>query len=430
MKKLFKSLILTSTLILGMTSSVQAITCVLTGQVFGRDSKTLILVRATEDPNRATQIFIPINNGKFEYSLTVPYTEAYFLFFQDELEMGSFNPICFFAENDTIVFRLHFKGEDKQDEISGGELTSAYYNYLKFSQELLRPQGNAISDSIAELKKKDAYYSAEFKLQQEKQRIANEKSNAENSTENDFEISIAQTKVLQGMINRGEYVSPKGKTLNDKMDSILVLKNQHKLNYIKNNLSLVSYYFLFRVTEYLNDYKGIAITDIKPIALEFAEKYPGHPYTQLMAVMVDGLLQTKVGGRYYDFSANDLNGENHTLSEIIDGKYAVIDLWATWCGPCIMGSKNLLPIYEEFKDKGFTICGVAREYKNTDDLICRIEKEKFPWINLVELDDKNQIWLHYGVQGGRKFLVDNTGVILAIEPDAEEIRKILNEKLK
>jgi hypothetical protein len=55
MKKLFKSLILTSTLILGMTSSVQAITCVLTGQVFGRDSKTLILVRATEDPNRATQ---------------------------------------------------------------------------------------------------------------------------------------------------------------------------------------------------------------------------------------------------------------------------------------------------------------------------------------------------------------------------------------
>jgi alkyl hydroperoxide reductase subunit AhpC len=61
-----------------------------------------------------------------------------------------------------------------------------------------------------------------------------------------------------------------------------------------------------------------------------------------------------------------------------------------------------------------------------------IEKEKFPWINLVELDHKNQIWERYGVtrSAGATFLIDKVGKILAIDPTAEEVRKILNDKLK
>jgi thiol-disulfide isomerase/thioredoxin len=413
-----------------MAGSSQAITCKLEGQIIGRDSKTLILFRATEDPDRDTKTFIPINNGKFEYTLTAPYTEAYFLIFQDDLDMGSYRYIYFFPENGTTVFKLHSYAEREQDEITGGKLTSEYYNYFKLNKDAYRPQKKVLRDSIAELKKRDEYFSIEFKLQQNKLNEAMAKTRTANSNENDYEISVAQTQVVQNMINRGEYVTQKGKALNDKMDSIIVLENRHRLDYIQNNPSLVSYFFLIQDTKEIEACQGITVSDIKSIVPIFTDKYPDHPYTKKMAVMVESLLRIKVGSKFYDFSAPDLNGKLYKVSEIIDGKYAVIDLWASWCGPCINGSRNLLSIYEEFKEKGFTICAVAREYKNTDALKYRIEKEKFPWINLVEMDDKNQIWLHYNVQGGgRKFLVDNKGIILAIEPSVDEIRKILSEKL-
>jgi len=89
-----------------------------------------------------------------------------------------------------------------------------------------------------------------------------------------------------------------------------------------------------------------------------------------------------------------------------------------------------MPVYEEFKNKGFTICGIAREYGNTEQMVQRVEMERYPWINLVELDDRDQIWLKYGIQGGgKKFLVDNEGIILAVEPKADEVRRVLNERL-
>jgi hypothetical protein len=62
----------------------------------------------------------------------------------------------------------------------------------------------------------------------------------------------------------------------------------------------------------------------------------------------------------------------------------------------------------------------------------RLEKEKFPWINLVDLDHRNLIWYKYGIPnaGGGTFIVDNEGKLLAISPTAEEVRNILIAKLK
>lgn len=81
------------------------------------------------------------------------------------------------------------------------------------------------------------------------------------------------------------------------------------------------------------------------------------------------------------------------------------------------------PVYEQYKDKGFTVIGVAREFDNTDKLLVALKREKFPWRNLVELDDKNEIWLKYNIpfSGGRTFLIDKDGKILAIDPSAEEV---------
>jgi hypothetical protein len=91
----------------------------------------------------------------------------------------------------------------------------------------------------------------------------------------------------------------------------------------------------------------------------------------------------------------------------------------------------MIPLYNKYKDKGFTIIGVAGEFKNTDRLVAFLEKNKWPWLNLVELDRKNAIWQKYGVNGGGGgiFLIDKEGIILAKDPTAKEVRKILESLL-
>src|SRR5699024_9555101 len=110
---------------------------------------------------------------------------------------------------------------------------------------------------------------------------------------------------------------------------------------------------------------------------------------------------------FVDFVAEDLNGKPVRLSDRISGKPAILNLWASWCGPCRKKGKELIPIYEEFHDKGLEIIGVARE-KDISAAKTAIKKDKYPWKNLIELNDENKIWQKYGIgnSGGMVFLID------------------------
>jgi thiol-disulfide isomerase/thioredoxin len=56
-----------------------------------------------------------------------------------------------------------------------------------------------------------------------------------------------------------------------------------------------------------------------------------------------------------DFTATDINGNTHTLSEYLaQGKTVIIDISATWCGPCwnYHGTRALSDVYEAFGEGG------------------------------------------------------------------------------
>ena len=140
----------------------------------------------------------------------------------------------------------------------------------------------------------------------------------------------------------------------------------------------------------------------------------------------------KAGSQFIDFIATGLNGESSArLSERIAGKTAVLHLWASWCGPCRLKGKELIPVYEEFRDKGFVVIGVARE-KSISTAEAAIKTDKYPWENLVELNDVEQIWVKYGIgnSGGSIFLIDEKGIIVAVAPSIDEIRGFLIDKYK
>ena len=127
-----------------------------------------------------------------------------------------------------------------------------------------------------------------------------------------------------------------------------------------------------------------------------------------------------------------MKGEEIAISSIVEEfDYTLLDLWASWCSPCIQNSKAMIPIYDYYKDKGFTIIGVAREYSDSKAMVNAINKYGFKWVNLLELNDENNIWRRYKIPSGAggTFLLNRNGEIISINPTAEEVRKILAEEL-
>jgi hypothetical protein len=49
-----------------------------------------------------------------------------------------------------------------------------------------------------------------------------------------------------------------------------------------------------------------------------------------------------------------LDGKNISLNSL-KGKVVLLDFWASWCGPCRKENPNVVKLYNELKDKGFTI---------------------------------------------------------------------------
>ncbi|GAB2771167.1 TlpA family protein disulfide reductase [Salinimicrobium soli] len=52
----------------------------------------------------------------------------------------------------------------------------------------------------------------------------------------------------------------------------------------------------------------------------------------------------------YDWLLQDLEGERHTFRSS-EGKVAVINLWATWCPPCIAEMPSFEKLYQEYGNK-------------------------------------------------------------------------------
>jgi len=56
----------------------------------------------------------------------------------------------------------------------------------------------------------------------------------------------------------------------------------------------------------------------------------------------------------------DLDGNERSLSEF-DGKVRVVDLWATWCEPCIEEMPHFIELQDKYADKGVVFIGVSVE---------------------------------------------------------------------
>ncbi|MCE9633492.1 MAG: TlpA family protein disulfide reductase [Methylophilales bacterium] len=62
-----------------------------------------------------------------------------------------------------------------------------------------------------------------------------------------------------------------------------------------------------------------------------------------------------------DFNLTDLSGKNHKLADY-KGKWVLINLWATWCPPCLEEIPDLIALQETHKN--LAVIGVVVDYES------------------------------------------------------------------
>ncbi len=75
--------------------------------------------------------------------------------------------------------------------------------------------------------------------------------------------------------------------------------------------------------------------------------------------------------------AEDLEGKAVNLSQL-KGKVVVLDIWATWCGPCVSMIPHSKKLVEKMKDKPFVLVSASADQEK-DTVKDFLKKTPMPW---------------------------------------------------
>jgi thiol-disulfide isomerase/thioredoxin len=122
-----------------------------------------------------------------------------------------------------------------------------------------------------------------------------------------------------------------------------VIKERLLYSYAQQNLSKTGDIENFFKTFKKNSLDSVHILNIRKKYIEINRLKPGKPAP--------------------DFSLIDENGKKVSLKDF-KGKYVYIDVWATWCRPCIAEMPHLEQLKEKYKDAPIVFVGVnVNSYK-------------------------------------------------------------------
>jgi peroxiredoxin len=126
-------------------------------------------------------------------------------------------------------------------------------------------------------------------------------------------------------------------------------------------------------------------------------------------IFFSGTLKLEVGKAAPDFTFPGLDGKMISLSDH-KGKVVLVNIWATWCRPCVDEMPSMEKLYQEFKDDNFEILAVSIDALGAEVVGPFMQKYNLTFPAL--LDSEGTIRQSYQVTGvPESFIIDQQGVL-------------------
>lgn len=391
----------------------------------------LAIVRQNDTPNHL-QVEFPVTDGKINYVFETAEPDRFELTaIEDLYNHGTWMPMSFMAENGEIRFssELDDRTLKMTMESATGTLNQQLISYKERDNQIYKPRRDSICAVMDQTPFED------YKTPEAKALYADLYNVFQQIDEHPDSMALKERRneiyhQLDKMRDERTMYTAEYYTLEDAY--LAVSREKFEEDMLTYGASDSGYFGLSLLLE------NIGREDLGSDALEkVVDAYLKHykaPYAntimgQRMDNLVTGYEISHIGGRYPDYSLPDAEGNEYQIRELIEGKLVLIDLWGSTCGPCRINSISMKPVYEDFKDKGFEIVGIAREYGKLDNFNKAVEKDGYPWMQLIELDDAHGIFQLHGIPNamGGTFLVSPEGRILLKNPTANELRAFLVE---
>ena len=90
------------------------------------------------------------------------------------------------------------------------------------------------------------------------------------------------------------------------------------------------------------------------------------------------LLLTASQVRAVDYELPDVDGQMQALDQY-QGKWVIVNYWATWCGTCMKELPDLVSLHEDNKDKDIVVVGVNFEAIGNDQLKAFVTEQSIPY---------------------------------------------------